>query len=247
MSAVIQDAGRDFMRPPPPSMPPPPPPQSPAALVAPPGLAPPPGLVRPPPGLEHLAPSLSPWSDDLKPSCGDNTEDFYTSEGSTCSAGDTPETISEATMTAPPTPPDSSPRASQSNGCLFGFDDVYSPGKMLRQEASAVAVKQELPQVINLSDFFATGEDQGVLGVPSVGSAGHYVGMCQPCDFVHRGSCRTGVACKFCHLCGPEENKRRKKEKRKVVRAMVSLSQQWNQRQCSMPCGGCVPAACRRA
>merc|ERR1712107_444673 len=73
--------------------------------------------------------------------------------------------------------------------------------------------------------------DQGVYGMPLVGSAGHYLGQCTPCDFVHGGSCRTGIACKYCHLFGPEENKRRKKEKRKFARAMVN----W-----VMNCGGCM-------
>mmetsp|Transcript_10416 Transcript_10416/g.31614 ORF Transcript_10416/g.31614 Transcript_10416/m.31614 type:complete len:332 (-) Transcript_10416:346-1341(-) len=49
-------------------------------------------------------------------------------------------------------------------------------------------------------------------GLPSIGSAGHFVGECKPCAFVQKG-CMSGVECKFCHLCECGEKKRRKKEK----------------------------------
>ncbi|CAK0880386.1 unnamed protein product [Prorocentrum cordatum] len=59
----------------------------------------------------------------------------------------------------------------------------------------------------------------GKPGVPSAGSAQHHLGLCKPCDFVYRGACREGTSCKFCHLCGPEETQRRKKEKKRQHRA----------------------------
>lgn len=55
---------------------------------------------------------------------------------------------------------------------------------------------------------------------PSVGSAPHHLGLCKPCNFVHRNRCSSGAACKFCHLCGPEECQRRKKEKQAMMRVM---------------------------
>mmetsp|Transcript_55991 Transcript_55991/g.162237 ORF Transcript_55991/g.162237 Transcript_55991/m.162237 type:complete len:202 (-) Transcript_55991:300-905(-) len=55
--------------------------------------------------------------------------------------------------------------------------------------------------------------------IPSVGSAGHHLGLCKPCDFVDRGFCRAGASCRFCHLCGPAERRQRKLQRRKLVRA----------------------------
>lgn len=49
--------------------------------------------------------------------------------------------------------------------------------------------------------------------IPSPGSASHSQGLCVPCDFFHRGLCKADVTCNFCHLCGPEESKRRRKVK----------------------------------
>mmetsp|Transcript_113992 Transcript_113992/g.317104 ORF Transcript_113992/g.317104 Transcript_113992/m.317104 type:complete len:222 (+) Transcript_113992:72-737(+) len=56
-------------------------------------------------------------------------------------------------------------------------------------------------------------------GVPSAGSVGHHLGLCKPCDFVDRGFCRAGAGCRFCHICGPEERRRRKLQRRKLARA----------------------------
>jgi len=49
--------------------------------------------------------------------------------------------------------------------------------------------------------------------LPTVGSAGHFSGTCRPCAFVHKRGCDNGVACEFCHLCGPSERKRRQRER----------------------------------
>jgi len=63
--------------------------------------------------------------------------------------------------------------------------------------------------------------------LPSVGSAGHHLGLCKPCDFLHRSSegCKAGANCKFCHLCGPDENKRRKANKRQILRNVRQFQQ----------------------
>lgn len=57
--------------------------------------------------------------------------------------------------------------------------------------------------------------------IPSVGSAGHHLGLCTPCDFASRG-CRAGNSCEFCHLCGPGESQRRKKERKKILKSLPS-------------------------
>jgi len=47
--------------------------------------------------------------------------------------------------------------------------------------------------------------------LPTVGSAGHRLGRCKPCAFVHRKGCDNGVDCRFCHICDADEKKRRQK------------------------------------
>jgi len=61
----------------------------------------------------------------------------------------------------------------------------------------------------------------------SVGSAEHGSGNCKPCAFLHKQGCENGAACGFCHTCGPDEIKRRKKQKaefRKMQKAVVSTN-----------------------
>eukprot|EP00929_Paragymnodinium_shiwhaense_P036247 TRINITY_DN1944_c1_g1_i1.p1 TRINITY_DN1944_c1_g1~~TRINITY_DN1944_c1_g1_i1.p1 ORF type:complete len:233 (+),score=25.39 TRINITY_DN1944_c1_g1_i1:55-753(+) len=58
----------------------------------------------------------------------------------------------------------------------------------------------------------------GCCGSLSIGSLSHGQGLCRPCDFSHRGGCREGIDCKFCHLCTPQDAKRKKKEKRRTFR-----------------------------
>jgi len=53
----------------------------------------------------------------------------------------------------------------------------------------------------------------GSTELPSLGSAGHAAGRCKPCAFFHTSGCENGPTCSFCHLCEPEERKRRRKEK----------------------------------
>jgi len=45
------------------------------------------------------------------------------------------------------------------------------------------------------------------------GSKDHQLGRCKPCAFLHTKGCANGTDCPFCHLCGPEELKRRRKQK----------------------------------
>lgn len=64
--------------------------------------------------------------------------------------------------------------------------------------------------------------------LPTVGSRGHYSGVCKPCAFVFKpdqGGCKSGTLCQFCHLCGPGEKKRRKK----VWQGMKQRQRGWQQ------------------
>lgn len=151
---------------------------------------------------------------------------------------DTPRGSSECSTTEPSeangTPPASPPLANslrdqlgwgsqtprddneaQSPQRIRTLEDVdYSPGRVLQKEAgSSVRVPLQLEKVLAQPPC-------GSAECPSVGSAGHHLGLCKPCDFIHRSSCRSGASCKFCHLCGPEENRRRKKEKHGMLRAL---------------------------
>lgn len=56
---------------------------------------------------------------------------------------------------------------------------------------------------------------------PTVGSAGHFLGLCKPCAFFHTKGCQGGTSCVFCHLCLPGEKKRRQKTRQHASRAQA--------------------------
>mmetsp|Transcript_54625 Transcript_54625/g.171507 ORF Transcript_54625/g.171507 Transcript_54625/m.171507 type:complete len:383 (-) Transcript_54625:349-1497(-) len=70
--------------------------------------------------------------------------------------------------------------------------------------------------------------------VVSLGSLLHSQGRCRPCAWLHKSAegCRHGQQCEFCHLCGPGELKRRKREK-----AQLSLAEQVRQQQVLLASG----------
>jgi len=53
---------------------------------------------------------------------------------------------------------------------------------------------------------------------PTVGSQGHWLRTCKPCAFFHTKGCGNGINCAFCHLCEPDEKKKRAKEQRALRR-----------------------------
>lgn len=65
-------------------------------------------------------------------------------------------------------------------------------------------------------------------GFPSAGSVWHAVGTCRPCAFIFKAvSCAYGMNCAFCHLCGPGERSRRKRNQKvakKVVQALAATA-----------------------
>merc|ERR1719502_970540 len=78
---------------------------------------------------------------------------------------------------------------------------------------------QPRPHVLMLSEALP----EPILGsneMPTVGSAGHNLGTCKPCAFFHTRGCGNGLQCAFCHLCPPEEKRKRQKEKVAMLRAM---------------------------
>lgn len=76
---------------------------------------------------------------------------------------------------------------------------------------------QEMPRVLMLSDALPE-PALGSRDVPTVGSAAHYAGACKPCAFLYTKGCGNGVQCPFCHLCPPDEKRRRQKEKHAAFR-----------------------------
>jgi len=86
----------------------------------------------------------------------------------------------------------------------------------------------------------------GTPDCPSLGSAGHALGVCKPCDFQYRTSCRSGASCKFCHLCGPGESRRRKKQKQSMARSLKKSAAQQMQAQVFAPTMSVPPSRSSR-
>jgi len=109
---------------------------------------------------------------------------------------------------------------------LIELDEVLPPppppGLCLPQATGESASAKQVLELVETLPVPCIGS----LQCPSVGSIGHKLGLCKPCDFVHRGTCRTGTECKYCHLCGPGMQKQNKKERRRFARAMRSLQGQ---------------------
>lgn len=65
----------------------------------------------------------------------------------------------------------------------------------------------------------------------SVGSAGHFAGLCKPCAFWHSKGCGNGAQCPFCHLCPPGEKQRRKSARKQLARLVAPHGQlEWGAR-----------------
>eukprot|EP00928_Gymnodinium_smaydae_P065548 TRINITY_DN48665_c0_g1_i1.p2 TRINITY_DN48665_c0_g1~~TRINITY_DN48665_c0_g1_i1.p2 ORF type:complete len:257 (+),score=42.11 TRINITY_DN48665_c0_g1_i1:68-772(+) len=184
--------------------------------------APPPGLsLPPPPGLSLPSIPDSPALWDLAGDCGD---------GSDCSTTDLEPMIRKASTESEVSTAGSSSAFVAPAGLLSA--DTYVPGRLLSLGAQArpqmplPEQEQEPPAPeLRLSGMLEE-PALGTLGTPSLGSAGHYLGMCRPCDFVCRGgACRAGVDCRFCHLCGPSENRRRKRENIRMKREFAKGQQ----------------------
>jgi len=57
--------------------------------------------------------------------------------------------------------------------------------------------------------------------MPSIGSRAHAWRQCKPCAFHMKdgAACRNDAECRFCHLCGPNEKKQRRKERKLMLMA----------------------------
>lgn len=71
---------------------------------------------------------------------------------------------------------------------------------------------------------------------PSVGSAKHATGQCNPCAFYWKAvGCTSGAKCDFCHLCDADERKRRSKEKKQAMYAEQQLAKQADAQLAQLP------------
>eukprot|EP00425_Heterocapsa_triquetra_P006485 CAMPEP_0195161354 /NCGR_PEP_ID=MMETSP0448-20130528/187120_1 /TAXON_ID=66468 /ORGANISM="Heterocapsa triquestra, Strain CCMP 448" /LENGTH=246 /DNA_ID=CAMNT_0040200153 /DNA_START=132 /DNA_END=872 /DNA_ORIENTATION=+ len=186
-------------------------------LTRPPGVHLPQGM-RPPPGLSLPSKPVTPVVDDMFLSLSPRKvilEDHF-EEASNCSTTDVQETISSGMSTPPLSPVVAAPEA-QPSLLQLGESLPPTPPPGLSVQSG------ELPkQMLQLSKAFPV-PFVGSPECPSVGTIGHKLGLCQPCDFVHRGGCRAGAACKYCHLCQPLDQKRQRRERQRCMRARRRL------------------------
>jgi len=82
-----------------------------------------------------------------------------------------------------------------------------------------VNASQPMPRVLMLSEALPE-PSLGSPEMPTVGSAGHNIGSCKPCAFFHSRGCENGLQCSFCHLCAPDEKRKRQKAKVSMLRDM---------------------------
>jgi hypothetical protein len=77
------------------------------------------------------------------------------------------------------------------------------------------------PRVLVLSEVLpGSASHLGSQELSTLGSAGHFSGHCKPCAFFYTKGCESGTQCLFCHLCPPDEKRRRQKDKHAAFREM---------------------------
>jgi hypothetical protein len=207
----------------------------------------PPGLeLLPPPGLELPPP---PGLEQLYKVCGTQVDAEKDADAlSSCSTAETAEVLelppppglerlykvcgtqmdAETEVDALRTCSTAETAKVLDSGITGEFADVeYVPGRLLQGivlEAPA-PVTLELDKCVEQPTMIPP-PPAPVGALPSLGSADHACGSCHPCEFFHRQRCRAGASCKFCHLCGPEELKARRKAKRAVKRMQGEMQLQ---------------------
>jgi len=92
----------------------------------------------------------------------------------------------------------------------------------------SISTNGHLPQMESNTRFSPADDwwvqEEHLVEVRNVGSAGHNAGRCKPCAFIHTDKgCMQGVECRFCHRCEPGEKKRRRREKWERVRQRREL------------------------
>jgi hypothetical protein len=90
-----------------------------------------------------------------------------------------------------------------------GFEGVDTAAEAAAATVSVALLPSSTPP--SMIQQFALGSPE----MPTIGSSEHASGLCKPCSFFHKNGCENGVQCIFCHLCEPNEKRRRQKEKKK--------------------------------
>jgi len=99
--------------------------------------------------------------------------------------------------------------------------DLPTEGLPLGGASVAIIPDVKLRRVLSLRSAVPEPAPLGSNERPTIGSTGHHLGLCKPCAHAFSGEgCWNGPQCNFCHLCGPEELKRRKQERQLLRRAM---------------------------
>jgi len=119
------------------------------------------------------------------------------------------------------TAPECTAKAQEDNGFWAAPEGT---GFWTTQAAAAVppvnfSAAEAMPRILMLSEALPE-PDLGSPGLPTIGSAGHNIRTCKPCAFFHTRGCGNGVECSFCHLCAPDEKRRRQKGKVAMLREM---------------------------
>jgi len=97
----------------------------------------------------------------------------------------------------------------------------YQPGDHLVKSKSSPTLHQQLQQ-----DQDERSPNTSTSADPTEMQLKHFMAECKPCAyFFHKeDGCRAGETCSFCHLCPPDELKKRKKQKAMVWKARARES-----------------------
>jgi len=102
---------------------------------------------------------------------------------------------------------------------VTGFRTEAEPGTSAVPSDNFSTRQQMMPRILMLAEALPEAEPElGSQDLPTVGSAGHYVGACKPCAFFYTKGCGNGTQCSFCHLCPSDEKRARQKEKQAAFR-----------------------------
>jgi len=100
---------------------------------------------------------------------------------------------------------------------IMPIDEQFMPMMWFGLETMEM-IQQQPKAVLSLASALPEPE-MGSPEMPTIGSVGHWTGTCRPCAFMARG-CSSGMSCPFCHLCDPDEKKRRRKDKISFMREL---------------------------
>jgi len=166
---------------------------------------------------DHSLPRQEPRARSAPASCSQVMSDPVTADQSPkCMGQHVPVVLELSTLTKIPahaasTPrllSERSPRTGLSTTSFNSFFNELGPAACpLKLNASSSHAALALP--IRVAAAAADGTQLGSPELPTVGSKDHNRRRCRPCSFVYKDGCAMGVACRYCHLCTPEDKRKR--------------------------------------